>query len=82
MNLCASSQWKMVYWLVLCCKKVGACILSYGWPCFQKTSDQFDRICLQGFMFHTGREKFFMQSKDTQMKLVILLLEHNELCSV
>ena len=36
----------------------------------------------RGPMFHAGREKFFMQSEDTQMKLVILLLEHDELCTV
>ena len=65
-----------------CCNKVGACVLSYGWTCFQKTSRQFDCIFVQGLMFHTGREKFFMQSEGTQMKLVILLLEYNELCSV
>ena len=76
-NLCASSQWEMVYWLVLCCYKIGACVLSYGWPCFQKTSGQFDCIFVQGLTFDAGREKFFMQSEDTQMKLVILLLEHN-----
>ena len=47
MNLCVSSQWEMVYWLVLCCYKIGACVLSYGWPCFRKTSVLFDCIFVQ-----------------------------------
>ena len=51
-----------------------------GWPFFQK-NHPFDCIFAQGPMFHTGREKFFMQSEDTQMKLVILLLEHDKLCT-
>ena len=38
----------MVYWLVLCCYTIGACVLSYGWPCFRKTSGQFDCIFVQG----------------------------------
>ena len=87
MNLCASSQWEMVYWLGLCCSKIGACVLSYGWPCFQKTSGQFDCNFVQGLTkgnFYTGRGKSFLQCEFigfqmdyTQTKLVNLLLEHN-----
>ena len=40
MTLCSSSQWKIVYWLVLCCNKIGWCILSYGWSCLQNISFQ------------------------------------------
>ena len=54
MTLCASSQWEMVYWLVLCCFKIGTCVLSYGWPCFRKTSGLFDCIFVQGL----GNGKF------------------------
>ena len=63
-----------------------------GWPCFQKTSCYLDCIFVQGLMkgnFHTGRGKSFLQCEfigsrwTTQilrhsMKLVNLLLEHNE----
>ena len=63
MNVLASSQWEMVYWLVLCCNKIGACVPLYEWACFQKTSGQLDCIFVQGVMFHTGGEKFFMQSE-------------------
>ena len=64
MNLCASSQWEMVYWLVLCCEKIGTCVLSYGWSCFQLISGQFDGIFAQGHMkgnFHSVGEKSFLQ---------------------
>ena len=66
MNLCAVSQWEMVYWIVLCCNKIGACVLSYGRPCFQNTSGQFDFIFVQGLVkesFHSVREKSFWQCK-------------------
>ena len=49
----------MVYWLVLCCNKIGACVLLYGWPCCQKASGQFDCNFAHGLMkrsFHTVRE--------------------------
>ena len=88
MNLCASGQWQMVYWLVLCCNKIGACVLSYGWRCFQKTSGQFDCIFVQGltkgskFSYRKGKILFavriyWFQMDYTQMKLVNLLLERN-----
>ena len=92
MNLCVCSQWEMVYWLVLCCSKIGTCVPSYGSSCFQKTSCHLDCIFVQGLMkgnFYTGRGKSFLQCEfigsrwTTQilrhsMKLVNLLLEHNE----
>ena len=62
MNLCASNQWEMVYWLVLCCNKIRACVLSYKWPCFQKASGQLDCIFVQGPTkgnLHTGKGKSF-----------------------
>ena len=31
---------------VLASKKIGACVLSYGWPCFQKTSGSVCRVNL------------------------------------
>ena len=77
MNLCASSQWEMVYWLVLCCNKIGACVLSYEWPCFQKTSGQFDCIFVQGLMFHTGRGKFFMQSEFIGSRWITQIARHS-----
>ena len=66
MSLWASGQWEMVHWLVLCCNKIGTCVLSYGWPCFQKISGQFDCIFVQGLMkgnFHSVGEKSFLQCK-------------------
>ena len=53
-----------------------------GGHAFKKTSGPFDCIFVQGPMFYTGREKSFMQSEETQIKLVILLLEHDEFCTV
>ena len=64
MNLCASSQWEMIYLLVLCCYKIGACVLSYGWSCFRKTSGLFDCIFVQSLgngNFCTGWGKSFLQ---------------------
>ena len=86
---CVSSQWKTVCWLVLCCNKTGACVLSYGWPCFKTylvSSIAFLCRVLQPIQEGKILSAVFIYQlqvvKDTQMKRVILLLEHNELYSV
>ena len=94
-NLCASTQWEMTYWLALCFSKIGACVVSYGWPCSINIRSVLDCMFVQGLTegnCHRGRENpyvvwIYQFQRDytnckTQMKLGILLLEHNELFSV
>ena len=66
---------------VLCSNKIGACVLSYGWPCFQKASGQFNCIFVQGLMkrnFHTGMGKSFLQCEFIGSKWIIQILRHSD----
>ena len=81
MNLCASSQWEMVYWLVLSCNKIRACVLLYEWPCFQNTSGQFDCIFVPSLTkgnFHTGRGKSFLQCEFTSSRWIAQIIRHSD----
>ena len=68
MNLCASSQW-----LDLCCNKIGACVLSYGWPAFKKR-----QVSLIAFLCRVSRKEIFIQVGEILFAVLIYGLHSNE----
>ena len=74
MNLYSSSQREMVYWLVPCCNRIGGCVPSYGWPCFQKILVQFDCIFVQGLI---KWENPFLQCEFIDFRWITQTVRHS-----
>ena len=71
----------MVYWLVLCCNKIGVCVLSYGRPCYQNTSGQFDSIfvqCLVKGSFLSVRGNSFLQCEFIGSRSITQIIKHSD----
>ena len=71
----ASGQWEIV-----CCNKIGACVLSYGRPDFQNTSDQFDYVFVQALIkgsFHSVGDKSFLQCELFGSRSITQTVKHS-----
>ena len=55
-------------------------MLSYEWPCFQKTSGQFDCIFVQALMkgnFHKGSRNSFLQCEFVSSRWMTQIIRHS-----